>query len=141
MIVLLFWDYRSEEFLVTNVLKNLCSINVHYWMFNKCSIDIYWWCMERSFVVRLTWGNIYQLEKMHWKNCELSFIWGKMRTIAWETASQIALRYWLWRYSGKRSVLCMVLLTRVNAVKCTFWHKVASSHEEQMCLLTILVLC
>ena len=26
------------------------------------------------------------------KRCELSFIWGKMRTIAWETASQIVLR-------------------------------------------------
>ena len=26
------------------------------------------------------------------ENCELSFIWGKMRTAAWEAASQIALR-------------------------------------------------
>ena len=26
------------------------------------------------------------------ENCELSFIWGKMRTTAWEAASQIALR-------------------------------------------------
>ena len=26
------------------------------------------------------------------ESCELSFIWGKMRTAVWETASQIALR-------------------------------------------------
>ena len=26
------------------------------------------------------------------ESCELSFIWGKMRTAAWEAASQIALR-------------------------------------------------
>ena len=26
------------------------------------------------------------------ESCDLSFIWGKMRTIAWETASQIVLR-------------------------------------------------
>ena len=26
------------------------------------------------------------------ERCELSFIWGKMRTAAWEKASQIALR-------------------------------------------------
>ena len=26
------------------------------------------------------------------ENCELSFIWGKIRTAAWEAASQIALR-------------------------------------------------
>lgn len=25
-------------------------------------------------------------------SCELSFIWGEMRTIAWEMASQVALR-------------------------------------------------
>ena len=31
--------------------------------------------------------------KMHQReSCELSFIWGKMRTIVWETAFQIALR-------------------------------------------------
>ena len=26
------------------------------------------------------------------KSCELNFLWGKMRTAAWETAPQIALR-------------------------------------------------
>ena len=29
---------------------------------------------------------------MQCERCELSFIWGKMRTVAWETAPQIALR-------------------------------------------------
>ena len=31
-------------------------------------------------------------EKMSFQNCELNFIWGKMRTVARETAPQIALR-------------------------------------------------
>ena len=35
---------------------------------------------------------IADFKKMQCENCELSFIWGKMRTIAWETAFQIALR-------------------------------------------------
>ena len=37
----------------------------------------------------------YQLEKKNKAQCEsseLSFIWGKMRNIAWETATQRALR-------------------------------------------------
>ena len=34
-----------------------------------------------------------QLKKdVQLESCELSFIWGKMRTAAWETASQVALR-------------------------------------------------
>ena len=33
------------------------------------------------------------LRKMHsMKSCEFSFVWGKMRTAAWETAFQIAQR-------------------------------------------------
>ena len=31
-------------------------------------------------------------EEVQLESCELSFIWGKMRTSAWEAASQIALR-------------------------------------------------
>ena len=31
-------------------------------------------------------------EDVQLESCELSFIWGKMRTAAWEAASQIALR-------------------------------------------------
>ena len=30
--------------------------------------------------------------KAQYKGCELSFIWGKMRTVAWDTVSPIALR-------------------------------------------------
>ena len=31
-------------------------------------------------------------KKAQYENCELSFIWSKIRTIAWKTASQTALR-------------------------------------------------
>ena len=62
------------------------------------------------------------------ESCELSFIWGKMRTIAQGTASQIALQ------SCSREV-------RVK-VKPSFWQKfpekVAAGYEEQMSPLMIL---
>ena len=38
------------------------------------------------------------------ESCELSFIWGKMRTVAWETASQIALRTALKRKWGSQFI-------------------------------------
>ena len=31
-------------------------------------------------------------EKCKHENCELGFIWGKVRAVTWETASQITLR-------------------------------------------------
>ena len=38
--------------------------------------------------------NVYSFVNLNTpcKNCESNFIWGKMRTITWETAPQIALR-------------------------------------------------
>ena len=42
--------------------------------------------------------------KMH-KSCESRLIWGKMRTIAWETAFQIALRNCSKEVGGKVSVI------------------------------------
>ena len=40
-------------------------------------------------------------EKMSFQSCELSFIWGKMRTAAQETAPQIALRDWFKEVVGE----------------------------------------
>lgn len=34
-------------------------------------------------------------KKVQHESCEFSLIWGKMKTIAWETESQLALRYLL----------------------------------------------
>ena len=64
------------------------------------------------------------------ESCELSFIWGKTRTVAQGTASQIALQ------SCSREVSV--------EVKPSFWQKfpekVAAGYEEQMSPLMILVL-
>ena len=62
-----------------------------------------------------------------------------MRTIAWETASQIALRNSS-EEVGRNSVLYMILVKGVHAVKHTFLARLAASHKEQMSLLIILVL-
>ena len=73
------------------------------------------------------------------EGCELSFIWGKMRTIAQQTAFQIALRNCSREVAG-RSVLYMMLVEGGCAVKHTCWQRLAASHEEQMSPLMILVL-
>ena len=75
------------------------------------------------------------------ESCELSFIWGKMRTIGWETTFQVALRNCSKEVGGKVSVIYGFSEGggRVRAVKHTFWQRVAASHKEQMSLLMILV--
>ena len=62
-----------------------------------------------------------------------------MSTIAQETTYQIALRNHSKEIEGK-SVLYMILVKEVHAVRCTFWQRLAASHEEQMSPLMILVL-
>ena len=76
---------------------------------------------------------------VQYESCELSFIWGKMRTIARETAFQIALRNCS-KEVGERSGFYMILVKGVRAVKHTFWQRLTASHEEQMSPLIILVL-
>lgn len=55
---------------------------------------------------------------VNWKNAqcesyELNFIWGKIRTIAWETASQIALRNCS-EEVGRKVNLYVILVKKVN---------------------------
>ena len=45
-------------------------------------------CSLSSFHLSL----VHLKKKAQLESCELSFIWGKMRTAAWETAPKIALR-------------------------------------------------
>ena len=61
-----------------------------------------------------------------------------MRTIAWETASQTALRNCPKTW-GEVSIY-VILVKRVHAIKYTFWQGVAAIHEEQMSPFMILVL-
>ena len=72
-------------------------------------------------------------KKVQCESCELSFIWGKMRTIAQEIASQRALRNCSKEVVGEVSIL-VILVKGVRAIKHTFWQKFAVSHEKQMSL-------
>ena len=49
----------------------------------------------------LTPGGCRLKKNVQRESCELSFIWGKMRTIAWETAFRIALRNCSKEVTGK----------------------------------------
>lgn len=71
---------------------------------------------------------------------ELSFVCGAVWTIAWETVSQMALKYWLQRGRGKASVINDFSEEEVHAVKRTFWQRLAAIHKKQMSLLMILLL-
>ena len=57
------------------------------------------------------------------------FIWGQMRSRAWETASQIVLRTCSEEVGRGQYIH---LAKWVCAVKHTFEHKVAASHKEQI---------
>ena len=57
-------------------------------------------------------------KKVQRESCELSFIWGKVRTIAWETAFQITLRNCSKEVSGGGQDICDSGEGGVHAVKC-----------------------
>ena len=50
---------------------------------------------------------VTEKKKARCESCELSFIGGKVRTIAWETASQIALRNFAEEVGGGRRLVYM----------------------------------
>ena len=71
------------------------------------------------------------------ENCDLSCIWGKMRTIAWEIAFQIAPRIYSQEVERKVST-CDFGEVGVHAIKHMFLQtvsacpvKVTGSHQEQ----------
>ena len=69
----------------------------------------------QSFIkVRKGTEKVLTKKNVQLESCELSFIWGKMRTAAWEAASQIALRD------------CSKVLVKgqCNAVKHTFYKRI-----------------
>ena len=47
-----------------------------------------------------------QNQKAQQGNCKLNFIWGKMRTIAWEAAFQIVLKFPPPKRRGKCQYVC-----------------------------------
>ena len=72
------------------------------------------------------------------ESCELSFIWGKMRTIARETAFQTALRNCSKEVGGKVSIHVILVKAEYMQLSTYFLQKVSAgvvkvtaSHEEQ----------
>ena len=70
-----------------------------------------------------------QLEKnVQCESCELSFIWAKLRTVAWEIASQLVLRSFSEAVGGKVS-RDMILVKGEYRQSSTYFCR---SHKEQM---------
>ena len=65
------------------------------------------------------------------ESCELSFIWGKMRTAARETAFQMALRNCSREVGGKVSIYVILVKGEYIQSSTYFLQKVSASHEEQ----------
>ena len=74
---------------------------------------------------------LVDLKNAQCESCELSFIWGKMRTIAWETAFQLALRN-CFKEVGGRSVYMNFLKERYMQSSLYILQKVPGSLEEQL---------
>ena len=63
--------------------------------------------------------------------CKLGFIWGKMKTAAPETVSQIAEK--LPQIGSKRSSMYMILVKgEFSAIQCLLYKRFSASHEEVM---------
>ena len=79
-------------------------------------------------------------EKVQCESCELSFVWGKIRTRAWETAFQMALKNC--SQDKSRKVQCYVWpqWRGVHITKHTSCQRLVAPHKVQMSLVKILAL-
>ena len=65
------------------------------------------------------------------ESCELSFIWGKMRTAAQEAAPQRALKL-LQSSSGGKSIYKVLVKREFSTMKYSFYKRIFVSHEGLM---------
>ena len=66
------------------------------------------------------------------ESCELRFIWGRMRTTALETASQIALRNCSKEARGKVSTYVILAKVEYMQLSTLFFTEGSDGHEEQL---------
>ena len=66
------------------------------------------------------------------ESCELSFIWGKMRTADPEAASQIALRDCFKEVVGGMSIYYVLVKAEFSTIKNSFYKRFFVSHEGLM---------
>ena len=86
LIKFLFWKFANILKICTSELSKIGTTNP---MIPSLNFNNYQHFSEFSFYLLI----LCQLKKdVKLESCEVSFIWGTMRTAAWEAASQIALR-------------------------------------------------
>ena len=75
------------------------------------------------------------------ESCELRFVWGQNEDYSPGDSLSDSSEKLLQRGKGEgQSVLYLILVKRVHAVKHRFWQKIVASQKEQMSLLMILVI-
>lgn len=72
------------------------------------------------------------------ENCELSFVWAKMRIIGLGETILDSFEKLL-QSGSEEGVTYYFSEEGVHAIKHTFWQRFAASHQEQMLLLMILI--
>ena len=100
LIQVLLWDFHTMKFIFFFFVLNKALGKKKWWiclsqLMRKCRIFLVALCLEKWTLSAKT--------DAQFERCELSFIWGKMRTAAQETAPQITQKL-LQRDSGGRSV-------------------------------------
>ena len=63
------------------------------------------------------------------ESCDFPFIWGKLRTAAWETAPLIVLRDCCKEVVGEGQYI-RFLKGKFNAIKCLLYKRLSASHKE-----------
>ena len=71
------------------------------------------------------------LKNAQHESCEVSFIWGKMRTAAWETAPQIVLRNCSKEAKGKVSIYVILVMGKYMQSSKHIFFQISASHEKQ----------
>ena len=81
--------------------------------------------------MKIPWQYCGLKKDIQLESCELSFIWGRMRTAAWEAGSQIALRL-LQSISGGKSIYEVLLKGEFNIMNHSIYKRFFVSHEDLM---------
>ena len=82
--------------------------------------------------MKIPWQYCGLKKDIQLESCELSFIWGKMRTSALEATSQIALRDCSQRGSGGKSIYEVLLKGEFNIMNHSIYKRFFVSHEDLM---------
>ena len=80
-------------------------------------------------MLKVTYVSLF-LKKTQNESCKLSFIWGNMSTVAWETVLQIALRNCCKETGPQVSIYVILAKKECMWSNTYFLQKFATSHKE-----------